>query len=80
MDHSKGENITVKQLREILESYKMEIGTGSPLLSNLYKIFKHCITNTWVSHSFKYMWKNNYARNDTTSNLTLDRENNVFIM
>ena len=55
LDHGEADTITVKQLRAIVERHKMDIGTGSPLFSNLYKIFKYCTNNTWVSHNWNYM-------------------------
>ena len=56
LDHGEAKKITGKQLISIVERHKMKIGTGSSLFSNSYNIFKHCTANTWVAHTWKYMW------------------------
>ena len=74
---------TNRKLRKITDKWVDRVRSSNIQKDEVwgpYKTFKQLTTNTWVAHTWKYMWENNCAINETMSNMTLDRKNDVFIM
>eukprot|EP00957_Ditylum_brightwellii_P086323 6568423-Ditylum_brightwellii.AAC.1 len=57
LNHGNDDSITGKQLWACIERLKLEVGTSKSLFTNAYGTFKDCATDTWVKHTWKYMWE-----------------------
>ena len=80
MNFGKTDSITGKQLRASLESTKMELGSLGPLFMNNYPSLSNCITDTWISNTWKLLLEYNLFLEVKTANLETQRLNDYFIV
>ena len=80
MNFDKTYSITGKQLRASLESTKMELGSLGPLFMNNYPSLSNCITDTWISNTWKLLLEYNLFLEVKTANLETQRLNDYFIV
>ena len=69
LNFGKTDSITGKQLRASPESTKLEVGCSGPLFTNSYPSLSNCITDTWISNTWKLLWEYNLAIEEKTENL-----------
>ena len=74
-------HFTGKLLRASIEVAKVEMDTGKDLFGCNYWKYECLLTKTWIKGVRKFLWKRNITLiEDKTTNLTLQQENNTFIM
>jgi hypothetical protein len=74
-------DMTGELLRTTIEAAKVEIGVGRSLFSLDYKLYSHLLTDTWIKDTWKFAREHNIDLIDkVTSNLTLHRQNDLFLM
>ena len=56
MNFGKTDSITGKQLRDSLESTKLEVGCSGPLFTNNFTSLSNCITDTWITNTWRFLW------------------------
>ena len=59
MNFSKSDDITDKHIRDAIGAHKLEAIYGGTILENNLPIIEKCITPSWVSHTWKFMWEKN---------------------
>ena len=68
-------------LRTSIEAAKVEIGVGRDLFSLDYPTYSPILTDCWIKHVWEYAHENNITiLEETTSNIELQRENDLFLM
>ena len=80
LDHGNASSPTGHQLRALLEGHKLEIGCGGPLFACDHDTFGAYATKTWITDTWRYLWKERILVEERTPNLQLQRANDVFIM
>eukprot|EP00957_Ditylum_brightwellii_P103402 7879314-Ditylum_brightwellii.AAC.1 len=80
MDHGNSPSITGKQLHANIKILKLEPGTGSSLFETNFDIFGNCCTQTWITWTWEFMWKNRIIIQEDTPSLKLQLENDMFSM
>jgi hypothetical protein len=73
-------NITGQLIRHTLEATKLEVGCDGPLLGKAYSKYKELVTPTWLTHTWEFLSDNNMQIEDNVKDLTLQRENDQFII
>jgi hypothetical protein len=63
-----------------LEATKLEVGCEGPLLGKVYSLYKDLVTPTWLTHTWEFLGENNMQIEDNVADLTLDRENDQFLI
>ena len=56
MDFGKSDDITGKHIRDAIEAHKLEVGYSGTILENNLLILEKCITLSWISHTWTFMW------------------------
>ena len=80
LNHGNLNDITGQQIRANIELHKLELGIGTSLFRSNPKVFGICTTSLWLTHTWDFMWKYNCIIEEETPCLSLQRENDVFIM
>ena len=80
MNFVQSNNITGSHIQDAIKYYKMDVGYGGTLFENKYHTLKHCITPTWISYSWQFMWGNNILIQEGTPLLKLQRKNDSLLI
>jgi hypothetical protein len=73
--------MTDELLRTSIEIAKVEVGVGRNLFQLDFTKYEHILTDCWVKETWRFAHENNIEIKDsTTKNLSLHRENDVFLM
>lgn len=80
MDFGETATITGHQIRALIEGHKVELGVGGTLFENDWSRFHCCVTSTWVSDTWRYLWQQGIRLVERTPTLSLQRESDCFIM
>lgn len=74
-------NMTGELLRLLIEQCKVELGLGGNLFTNDYATFGHLLPLSLIQFTWKFCAEYNIRlQEDTTSNLTLRRLNDLYLM
>eukprot|EP00957_Ditylum_brightwellii_P071247 5415925-Ditylum_brightwellii.AAC.1 len=73
MDHGTANTTTGKKLRALLELHKVELGVSTAFFITHYDTYKHCVTNTWLTWTWCFMWENGCFIDERTDNLCIQR-------
>jgi hypothetical protein len=74
------ENLTGQLIQHTLEATKLEIGCEGPLMVKAYAAYKDLVTETWLTHTWEFLGANNIQIEDGVADLTLDREQDQFLI
>ena len=80
MDHNPSNNTTWHHIWDLIEAHKIEIGCLGNIFSKNIPALSWCISLSWISHTWKFMWDKKLSIEEGTDNLQLQRQNNSFIM
>ena len=72
--------ITGELIRASLEYLTLEVGISGDVLIKSYSIYGVYATNTWLTHTWKFMKEKKITMMNRTKRLILRREHNSFIM
>ena len=80
-EHLAATTMTGELLRSAIEILKLEIGTGNDIFSLNYEKYEALATDSWIKDVWRYAYENKIRIfDDTTANLTLQRDSDSFIM
>ncbi len=80
-EHLAAKTITGDLLRTSIEAAKIEIGIGRNIFLLDYDLYGCLLTDCWIKHVWEFAFNNNIQIHDnTTKQLELQRENDLFIM
>jgi hypothetical protein len=80
MDYGTTKTITGHQIRALIEGHKLEIGLGGPIFEKDWEQLRECVTPTWITDTWRYMWIEGIRLDESTPHLQLLRQNDAFIM
>jgi hypothetical protein len=78
--HGDAPTITGNQLRASMELHTMELGLPGQLFKQDYHLFGHLATTSWIRHLWEFCSDSNFQLHTTTPQLSLARDNDVFLM
>ena len=58
-------------MRQSMEILKVEVGIPGPVLSQSYERFGHLATDSWLKHTWRYLWDHGFRIEDDLPDLTL---------
>jgi hypothetical protein len=58
----------------------LEVGCEGSLMGKTFCDYKVLVTPTWITHTWEFLGNNNMQILDEVADLTLDRENNQFLI
>ena len=80
-EHLAATTMTGELLRSAIAILKLEIGTGNDIFSLNYEKYDALATDSWIKDVWRYAYENKIRIfDDTTANITLQRESDSFIM
>ena len=68
---SSAEHMTSKLMRQSMEILKIEVGIPGPVLFQSYECFGHLATDSWLKHTWRYLWDHGLRIKDDLPDLTL---------
>ena len=81
LDFGKTNAITGHQIRALIEGHKLELGLpGTLLFEHDWTRLGKCATDTWMSDTWGYMWKEKLRIDEETPSLLPQREGDLFLM
>jgi hypothetical protein len=81
VDHLDSDDTMGDLLRTSIELAKVEMGVGRNLFSLDYKLYAPLLTDSWIKSAWRFAYEHNIEVIDKkTKNLTLHRQNDVFLM
>ena len=78
--HSLSKTITGELIRASLEYLTLEVGISGDVSMKSYSIYGVYATNTWLTHTWKFMKEKKITMMNRTKRLILRREHDSFIM
>ena len=79
-NHSLSKTITGDLIKTSLEYLTLEVGISGGILMKPYSVYGVYATNTWLTHTWKFMEEKKITMMNRTKSLTLRREYDSFIM
>lgn len=73
VNHGKSNSITGHHIRDLIEGHKLEIGCGGSLFANNYPLLARCLTPTWITNTWEFLWRNSLVLEETTESLRTRR-------